>query len=153
MLTSLIVRLIEFCTRHAWQVVAIGLLLAVASGFYSARHFAINSDISNLLSSSVDWRKREAALEQAFNRFNLIIAVVQAPTPELASQATAALTKALGARKDSFREVVQAGGGEFFANQGLLFQSPEALKETVGQLGSRRAAHPRSRDRPKPAWA
>ena len=50
MLTSLIVRIIDFCTRNAWQVVVAGLLLAVASGFYAARHFAINSDINTLLS-------------------------------------------------------------------------------------------------------
>ena len=118
MLTSLIVRLIEFCTRHAWQVVAIGVLLAVASGLYSARHFAINSDINTLLSSNVDWRQRELAFEQAFNRYNLIFVVVEAPTPELTSQATAALTQALAERKDRFREVVQSGGGEFFARQG-----------------------------------
>ena len=31
-------------------------------------------------------------------------------------------------------EVTQAGGGEFFARQGLLFQSPEALKATIAQL-------------------
>src|SRR5947207_827127 len=105
MLTSLIVRLVEFCTRHAWQVVAIGVLLAMASGFYSAGHFAINSDINTLLASNVDWRQRELAFEQAFNRYNLIVAVVEAPTPELTSQATAALTEALAQRKDRFREV------------------------------------------------
>jgi hopanoid biosynthesis associated RND transporter like protein HpnN len=134
MLTSLIVRLIEFCTRHAWQVVAVAVLLAVASGLYSARHFAINSDINTLLSSNVDWRQRELAFEQAFNRYNLIFVVVEAPTPELTSQATAALTQALAERKDRFREVVQSGGGEFFARQGLLFQSPEQLQGTVAQL-------------------
>src|SRR5437870_13379672 len=117
MLTSLIVRLVQFCTRHAWQVVAIGALLAAASSFYSARHFAINSDINTLLSAKVDWRQRELDFEQAFNRYNLIVAVVEAPTPELTSQATAALTQVLSGRKDRFREVTQAGGGEFFARQ------------------------------------
>lgn len=134
MLTSLIVRLIEFSTRHAWRVVAIGLLLAVAAGVYSARHFAINSDINALLSSNVDWRLRELAFEQAFNRYNLIFVVVEAPTPELTSQATAALSQALSQRKDHFREVIQPGGGEFFARQGLLFQSPEELKGSIAQL-------------------
>src|SRR6516164_9473368 len=134
MLTSLIVRLIQFCTRHAWQVVVVGFLLAAASGIYSAGHFAINSDISALLSSNVDWRQREVAFERAFNRFDTIIAVVEAPTPELASEATVVLTKALAAEKDHFREVTQLGGGEYFAREGLLFQSTDALKNTVDQL-------------------
>ena len=91
MLTSVIVRVIDFCTRHAWQVVVVGLVMAAASGVYAARHFAINSDISDLLSTDIGWRKRELAFEQAFSRFERIFVVVEAPTPELASEATAAL--------------------------------------------------------------
>src|SRR5438552_3262452 len=72
MLTSLIVRVIAFCTRHAWQTVAIGVLLAVASGLYAASHFAINSDINALLSPKLDWRKRELAFEEAFGRYKVI---------------------------------------------------------------------------------
>jgi uncharacterized protein len=134
MLTSLIVRVIEFCTRHAWQVVALGVLLAVASGLYAARHFAINSDINALLSPNLDWRKRELVFEEAFNRYKTIIAVVEAPTPELTSQATAALAEALSLRKDRFLRVAQLGGGEFFARHGLLYQSPDELRGTVAQL-------------------
>ena len=69
MLTSVIVRVIDFCTRYAWTVVAAGLVLASASGVYVARHFAINSDISTLLSSDLGWRKRELTFEQTFRRF------------------------------------------------------------------------------------
>lgn len=134
MLTSLIVRIIDFCTRNAWRVVAVGLVLALASGFYVARHFAINSDINALLSSDLSWRKREIVFEQAFRLFERIIVVVQAPTPELTGEATAALTQALAKNKDRFREVTQSGGGEFFASNGLLFQSPEDLGRSLAPL-------------------
>ena len=103
MLTSLIVRVIDVCTRYAWQVVVVGLVLAVVSGVYVARHFAINSDINTLLSSDLDWRKHELAFEQAFRRFERIFVVVEAPTPELATEATAALTQELAKHKDRFR--------------------------------------------------
>ena len=134
MLTSLIVRIIDFCTRNAWRVVAVGLVLALASGFYVARHFAINSDINALLSSDLSWRKREIVFEQAFRLFERIIVVVQAPTPELTGEATAALTQALAKNNDRFREVTQSGGGEFFASNGLLFQSPEDLGRSLAPL-------------------
>ena len=65
MLTSLIVRIINFCTRHAWPVIVAGILLSIACGLYSAKHFAINSDINTLLSSELPWRKRELAFEKA----------------------------------------------------------------------------------------
>jgi uncharacterized protein len=49
MLTSLIVRTVRFSMRHAYLVIAAWLLLAIASGFYVARHFAINTDIGALI--------------------------------------------------------------------------------------------------------
>ena len=134
MLTSLIVRGIDFCTRYAWQVVVAGLLLAVASGFYSARHFAINSDIDALLSNDIGWRQRELAFEDVFHRFKRIFVVVEAPTPELASDATAALTQALAKDKQRFESVTQLGGGEFFAKNGLLFQSVDDLKRNTALM-------------------
>jgi uncharacterized protein len=134
MLTSFIVRIIDVCTRNAWRIVTVGLLLALASGVYVARHFAINSDIDTLLSSDLGWRKRELAFEQAFSRFQLIFAVVQAPTPELASEATEALTQALAKNKDRFHAVTQLGGGGFFARNGLLFLPPEDLKRNLAPL-------------------
>ncbi|MGH9808080.1 MAG: MMPL family transporter, partial [Terriglobia bacterium] len=134
MLSSVIARIVGVCTRNAWRVVAVGLLLAMASGFYVARHFAINSDINTLLSSDLGWRKRELAFERAFHRFELIYVVVEAPTPELTGQATAALTQALAKNKERFREVTQPGGGEFFARNGLLFQSPDELKRSLAPL-------------------
>ena len=134
MLTSLIVRGIDFCTRYAWQVVVAGLLLAVASGFYAARHFAINSDIDALLSNDIGWRQRELAFEDVFHRFKRIFVVVEAPTPELAGEATAALSHALAKDKQRFESVTQLGGGEFFAKNGLLFQSVDDLNRNTALM-------------------
>jgi uncharacterized protein len=134
MLTNVIVRVIDFCTRYAWQVVVAGLVLAGAAGVYAAQHFAINSDISDLLSSDIGWRKRELAFERAFNRFERIFVVVEAPTPELASEATAALTQELAKNKQRFQSVTQLGGGEFFAKNGLLFQPVEELKRNTALM-------------------
>ena len=134
MLTSLIVRVIDVCTRYAWQVLVVGLVLAVASGVFVARHFAINSDINTLISSDLGWRKHELAFEQAFRRFERIFVVVEAPTPELATEATAALTQELAKHKDRFRAVTHLGGGEFFATNGLLFLPPEDLKRNLALL-------------------
>src|ERR1019366_4898329 len=48
MLTSLIVRIIDVCTRNAWRVVAVGLVLALASGGFLPTPFSLNSDINAL---------------------------------------------------------------------------------------------------------
>ncbi|MEW6450204.1 MAG: MMPL family transporter [Pseudomonadota bacterium] len=135
MLTSIIVRIINFCTRHAWSVIAAGILLSIVSGLYSAKHFAINSDINTLLSSELPWRKREIAFEKAFSRFENIIIVVTAPTPELSGLATTELTAALEKHPQRIKTVSQLGGGEFFARNGLMFQSVDELKKTLAPLG------------------
>ena len=35
-------------------------------GLYTSQHFALNTDISKLISPDLDWRKREIAFEKAF---------------------------------------------------------------------------------------
>ena len=79
-------------------------------------------------------RKREVAFEKAFSRFESIIVVVNAPTAELAGLATTELAAELEKHTDRFKTVSQLGGGEFFARNGLMFQSVEELKKTVEPL-------------------
>src|SRR5574337_2077346 len=135
MLSVFIVRIIDVCTRYAWQVVVAGIVLAAASGVYTARHFAINADISTLLSNDIGWRQHELAFERAFHRFKRIFVVVEAPTPELASEATAALTRELVRDKQRFQSVSQLGANnEFFAKNGLLFQSVDDLKRNTALM-------------------
>ena len=65
------------------------------AGFYAARHFAINTDINTLISQDLDWRKRDIQFEEAFDREKLILAVVEARTPELTGAAAKALVEKL----------------------------------------------------------
>ena len=60
---------------------ALFLLAGVLAGGYAARHFKITSDINALLSADLPWRQRETAFENNFHRFQMLIAVVEAPTP------------------------------------------------------------------------
>jgi hypothetical protein len=62
-----------------------------------------------------------------------ILAVVDAPTPELVEQASTKLAEALSARKDLIQEVHQAQGGRFFDQNGLLYlPTPEVAQLTDG---------------------
>ena len=134
MLTSIIVRIVEFCIRRAWMVVGIGLLIATGSSVYTASHFRLNSDVSALLSDKLDWSKRDIAFESAFDRFGIIDVIVAAPTPELTGAATVELTRALAKEKALLPDVSNAGATEFFARHGLLFLPKEALEKNLGGL-------------------
>ena len=134
MLTNLVVSIVRFCTRFATLVVVLSLVLAIGAGFYTARNFSINTDINTLISPDLDWRKRDNQFEKAFDRERLILAVVEAPTPELASSAASALAEKLAGDTKNFESVTPLGSGEFFEKNGLLFLPVEEVGRVTGQL-------------------
>src|SRR6516225_8139137 len=132
MLQQAIVTIVNFCTRYAAQIIGIAALLGLATAVYAAAHFAIDADVNKLISKDLPWRQREVAFEKSFPpKEETILAVIDAPTSELATQATAALIQKLSDQKDHFRSLLEAGGGPFFQKNGLLFlPTPEAAALT-----------------------
>jgi hopanoid biosynthesis associated RND transporter like protein HpnN len=114
----------------------VGLVLAGAAGVYTAHHFAINTDINKLISSNLDWRQRDQQFEKAFDRDHTILAVVEAPTPELTSSAAAALEQKLKGDTGNFSSVQALGSGEFFEKNGLLFLPVDQVRQTTSQFES-----------------
>ena len=130
-----IARVVRLSTRHAWVVIAAFLIAAVLAGGYVARHIAINTDSGKLLSSSLPWRQQEIKLNELFpQRTDLIVAVIDATTPEAADEAADALVKALADRTDVIRNVSRPDGGEFFARNGILFLSVDDVRQNMDQL-------------------
>jgi hopanoid biosynthesis associated RND transporter like protein HpnN len=126
MLKSAIVRLVDLCTRRARTVIALMLALTLLSAFYAVQHFAIATDIKDLFPRDLPWTQRAYQYMAAFPQPG-ILAVVDAPTPELTEQAAAKLTAALAADHTHFRSVDALRGGPFFARNGLLFLPTEQL--------------------------
>ena len=123
------------CARRPWRVLIVAAALTAGALLYTAKHIAIDSDSSRLISPNVSWRQSERALDAAFPRHaNLIAVVVDGSTPELAEQATAALTQRLSGQTGLFRAVWRPDGGPFFDRAGLLFESTTALAQTMQQL-------------------
>jgi hypothetical protein len=112
------------------------LILAIAAGFYTARNFSINTDINTLISSKLDWRQRDNQFDQAFDRDSTILAVVDAPTPELTSAAGDALKQRLSGDTKHFQSVVALGSGEFFEKNGLLFLPQAEVARLTSQFAS-----------------
>lgn len=136
MLQSVVVAIVRACTRFASLVVVLGLLLAVAAGYYASRHFAINTDINSLIAQNLDWRQRDQQFDRAFDRDATITAVVEAKTPEMATAASDALYAKLKDDKSNFQSMQQLGTGEFFEKNGLLFLPTEEVGKITGQFES-----------------
>ncbi len=136
MLTSIVVTIVRTCTRFALATVLLALVLAVAAGFYTQRNFSINTDINTLISPKLDWRQRDNQFDRAFDRDSTILAVVEAPTPESASAASAALKQRLSADTEHFQSVEALGSGEFFEKNGLLFLPQAEVARLTSQFSS-----------------
>jgi uncharacterized protein len=136
MLKAAIVSVVDFCTRYAYATIAVSLVIAGISVYYTSEHFAINTDVTKLISKDVGWRRRETAFDRLFpdRSERYILAVVEAPTSELASLARAELADKLAADKALFTSVTQPGGSAFFRQNGLLFLPTEELAQITKPL-------------------
>jgi hopanoid biosynthesis associated RND transporter like protein HpnN len=136
MLSSLIARIVDACTRSVWIVIVAAVVVTAVCGQYAAKHFAINTDIQNLISNDLPWRQREIAYEKAFPQgMEMIAAVVKAPTPELAGMAAKELAGKLAPETSLFHSVQESGGGgDFFARHRLLFMPTEELAQNLTPL-------------------
>src|SRR5215470_19277452 len=115
MVQTAVVALIDFCTRYAYKTITVAMLIAAAAGWYSVEHFAINTDINTLISEKLPWRQRELNFEKSIpQRYDNILVVVDAPTPELAALARSALANKLSDNKKLFPSVTELGGTPFF---------------------------------------
>jgi predicted RND superfamily exporter protein len=100
-MNSTIVRIVDFCARHRRPLVIAGALLAIGAAAFATARFSINTDIEGLISEDLPWHQRQLELSKAFPKKG-ILAVVKAPTPEAAGQATVALAQALSNNRDLF---------------------------------------------------
>ena len=136
MLQAWINRATGFCVHYFASVIILGALLAVASAVYATRHFAINTDINDLISAKLPWRQHEIAFRSTFPQtIDLIVVDVGAATPEASEAAARELRQALVEKKELFRSVRDEIDSSFFRREGLLFLPADQLERFTGQLG------------------
>ena len=136
MLTFLATATVRFCTRFPWPIIILGLIGATGATVYTARHFAINTDINKLISDDLDWRQRESNFEKAFpSHYGSTLVVIDAPSVEYTSRAAADLTARLKTQPELFQSVEDTGGSEFFTRNGLLFQGTDDVARFTQGLG------------------
>jgi hopanoid biosynthesis associated RND transporter like protein HpnN len=132
---SLIARLVAACRDRAVLVVALTLGLGLVAGGYAVTHFALTTDTDALISPKLAWRQEETVYDKLFPQHGgEIDVVIDGATPELAQQAAEDMTARLSARTDLFTHVEQAGGGDFFDREGLLYLSLADVKSATAQM-------------------
>jgi len=132
---NVIARIVGVCCREAAIVVILGLTLAVLSAVYASQHFSMTTDTLKLMSPDLPWRRDMTAFDSAFpQQKDLIVAVVDGATPELAEKGAAALATRLTGRTDLFRSIRQPDAGPFLAREGILLLPVADVAAVTEQL-------------------
>ncbi|HMK89479.1 MAG TPA: MMPL family transporter [Methylocystis sp.] len=139
--------LVGFCVRRPWLVVLATLLLTGAGVYLLVDRFAIDTDTSHLFASTIPWRKNEAKLYQAFPDLDdLIVIVIDGPTPEKTEDAAKRLTDALTGAPTLLR-VWRPDDNAFFRDKGLLYlDSKEVQRVTATLIAQRDILQPLAED-------
>jgi uncharacterized protein len=136
----LIERTVALSTRQPWAVIIIALALTLAGLYLTVTRFAINTNTERLIAADVPWRKAVENYSKAFSRGrDLIVAVVEGDTPEVADEAADKLAQALAGHPGVLRSVRRPDSGPFFDKNGLLFLSLDELTRTTEQLIERQS--------------
>jgi hopanoid biosynthesis associated RND transporter like protein HpnN len=128
---------VRFVIRFPKTMIALMVALTAINVWYVRGHLGINTDTADMISPELPWRRDFIAYREGFPaRDRNIVIVVDADTPDGASDLAADLAAALRREPDRFHSVFSAGEGEFFDRNGLLYLSTIELQD----LGDRLAA-------------
>src|SRR5690348_1967274 len=127
----MLTRLTALCVRHAWPVIVAAAILSGLAGLYAAQHFAISTDTDRLMPSDLPWIARKQAYQALFPP-KQIVAVVRAPTSELAGDAASRLAKHLGDGR--VRAVTQPQADPYLLRAALLFAPLPELERTLAGM-------------------
>jgi hopanoid biosynthesis associated RND transporter like protein HpnN len=117
-----LVRWIDFVRRNAPLVLLVAVATAVASDWYAATHFSINTSTEDMLSDDLPFQQDKKELAEAFpSKGRALLVVIDAPNPDLAEDAAELLTQRLSDQSDVFFEVAHPRGLKFFKKNGLLY--------------------------------
>lgn len=122
-------------SRHSLWVVVVGVIIALGSAVYTARHLGIDTNTDDLFSSKLPWRQAQVAMSKDFPQFqDLLVAVINAKTPEEADATAAAVAQAAMADKAHFKTVRRPDDLTFYRTEGLLFLDQKPLETLLNNL-------------------
>ncbi len=123
--------------RHAAWILLGASLLAVASGFYVSRNLGMNTDTTDMLSEHLPFRVNMKHYNKTFPQdMETLVVVLDAPTPEQVRMATARLAARLKKDTTHFHDVYPPNVDDFFARNGLLYQSLPELEQITDRLAA-----------------
>lgn len=120
----------------AWIILG-ALLVAVACGVYVSRNLGMNTDTTDMLSEHLPFRVNMKQYNKTFPQdMDTMLVVLDAPTPEQAYMAAERLTARLKKDTTNFYDVYAPNVDDFFARNGLLYESIPELERITDRLAA-----------------
>ncbi len=130
---NLIAATVRFAARRPVLVMLAALLLGAACAWIAATRLAVTTDVNQLFSASLPWKQRETEQKRLFPQFeDLLVAVVDADSPEAADTTAAGLLDAIKSNPH-FRTARRPDASPFFDRNGLLFLDQDVLEKLLNQ--------------------
>ncbi|MFA4994523.1 MAG: MMPL family transporter [Bdellovibrionales bacterium] len=135
MFSSFLIAIVKFSRKFAPRLALAAMLMSALLGVYVARNISINTDINQLLSETLDWRKREKTLEAAFpHKTDTLVVVIDGDSGAKAEMAANALADKMAVQTERFSFVSRPDALPFFRTSGILFLSKDGLAGVLDQL-------------------
>src|ERR1700756_2036558 len=107
-----IAALVRYSVQYAWLALIVALVAGGFAANYDIHHFALDSHTENLVSPHAQWRTDEEHFDRAFPQMqDLVVVVVDSPSPERDEEATAKLAARLAQQHQFFLSVRRPDDG------------------------------------------
>jgi hopanoid biosynthesis associated RND transporter like protein HpnN len=124
--------MVAACARHRLLVVFIALCLAAASVWATTTWLGVTTDTGGMFAASLDWKQRSDMLARLFpQNDDLIVAVVNARTPEQADETSASLAAAVDADRVHFESVRRPDALAYLRRNAFLLIDPATLQSVL----------------------
>ncbi|PXW88321.1 hypothetical protein C8R34_1073 [Nitrosomonas sp. Nm84] len=126
-----------FSYRYALWVLLVALLIAIVSGTYISRNLGMNTDTTDMLSEQLPFRVNLKHYNKTFSQdIETLLIVLDAPTPEQVRLTTERLAKRLKEDAENFHDVYLPRVDDFFARNGLFYQSIPELERITDSFAA-----------------
>ncbi|MEQ8663265.1 MAG: MMPL family transporter [Gammaproteobacteria bacterium] len=127
--------IVAWCVRRRWRVLIGFGVVAVLAARLTVEHVAINTDTADMLAAELPWRRAYAEYQRAFPWFDdSLVVVIDAPTPDLADEASRRLSQALLADAAHFTDVFNPRAEAFLRRHQFLYLETAELERLADDL-------------------
>ncbi len=127
-------RIVLAFARRPLPTVLTGIVLGALCVWLAVARLGVTTDTDTLFAASLPWKQREAELKRLFpQEGDLLVAVIDAATPEEADATAAGLLQAMQAEPAHFAAVRRPDASPYFDQNGLLLLDRSTLQSLLDQ--------------------